>query len=289
MEGNPLLKWHKAEIVFKAIGTILLPATLIFLSFLFDKRLEESRLIQTSKDLQSELLIQREAANAQLRKDVLQSVIKLFCAEKSLPFEQRFLTMSLLTRNFHNDFDLKPLIVDMFQDCRTTQCEERLKDLFNEIKSKDVEKYEAVGKYYQNQIWFGKDKPNKRFSCELSLDENKSIIRIFTVISVDVDWNQRIISPLLKITTQNKRDGDQTTMFYEPLISYFDTPSTNNIRLSNNERCAIVIQAMADKKCVDINLLYFPGKYTTLQERPYTEDVIRQYTQLIEKTKSEAH
>ena len=280
--NDPLTKWHKADIIFKALGTILLPVTLIFLSFYLDSKIEKSRSDQARIKLYTEMMSQKEAANAQLRKDVLQSAVYSFCLEKDNPFEKRLLAMEILTHNFHEDFDLKPLFTNLYQQCRSSGSRDdtfskRLMNLADLVKNRQLKVFKAVGYKTSRQLDFIEkdEKPYGEFELE-------GIRRIFTLTPKKADFYEKEIMVSMKIKTFMKGNGNEVIIRYDLSVSFFDTPATSNMRLSENQRCAIIIEAMSPNEDVaDIALLYFSGKYASLQERPYTEDVIKQYDELI--------
>jgi len=47
----------------------------------------------------------------------------------------------------------------------------------------------------------------------------------------------------------------------------------DNTRLSNDERCAVVLNAF-DTESADITLVFFPGAYASLKEKPYYQEVV---------------
>jgi hypothetical protein len=63
---------------------------------------------------------------------------------------------------------------------------------------------------------------------------------------------------------------------FEFWVGYFDFPSIDNIRLSENQRCSVVLKKLdKNQKSAEITLLYFPGSYASLKDKPYIEDMIR--------------
>ena len=56
-------------------------------------------------------------------------------------------------------------------------------------------------------------------------------------------------------------------------VGFFDFPMIDNTRLSHDQRCAIVLKEF-DSSTVDIALVYFPGSYASLKDKPYYQDVV---------------
>jgi hypothetical protein len=66
--------------------------------------------------------------------------------------------------------------------------------------------------------------------------------------------------------------GSTSTEFW---IGYFDFPMIDNTRLSSDQRCAVVLNNFdAKEQTADMTLVYFPGKYAGLREKPYYDEVV---------------
>ena len=48
----------------------------------------------------------------------------------------------------------------------------------------------------------------------------------------------------------------------------------DNTRLDHDQRCALVLNAFEDNSA-DITLVYFPGSYASLKEKPYYQEVVQ--------------
>jgi hypothetical protein len=48
----------------------------------------------------------------------------------------------------------------------------------------------------------------------------------------------------------------------------------DNTRLGRDQRCAIVLNAFEDSSA-DITIVYFPGSYASLKEKPYYQEVVQ--------------
>lgn len=48
----------------------------------------------------------------------------------------------------------------------------------------------------------------------------------------------------------------------------------DNTRLSNDQRCAIVLTAFGSASA-DITIVYFPGAYASLKEKPYYQEMVQ--------------
>jgi hypothetical protein len=48
----------------------------------------------------------------------------------------------------------------------------------------------------------------------------------------------------------------------------------DNTRLANDQRCSVVLNAFEDNSA-DVTLVYFPGSYASLKEKPYYQEVVQ--------------
>jgi hypothetical protein len=48
----------------------------------------------------------------------------------------------------------------------------------------------------------------------------------------------------------------------------------DNVRLNQNRRCAVVLNSFSEQSA-ELTVVYFPGRYASLKERPYYEEVIK--------------
>src|SRR6185369_6493969 len=62
-------------------------------------------------------------------------------------------------------------------------------------------------------------------------------------------------------------------------VGYFDFPAISNTRLSNGERCAVVVKNMDDSSA-KISLVYFPANRAGLKDRMYVEEILNQMSQI---------
>lgn len=102
---------------------------------------------------------------------------------------------------------------------------------------------------------------------------NKKMTRCFT-ISSDRSyplWNQ----VRLKVETkENKSDNcDYNKKPFEFWVSYFDFPLVDNTYLSSDERFAVILDDIDDKKA-EVRLLYFPASFAGFKEKAYYQHKI---------------
>ena len=57
-------------------------------------------------------------------------------------------------------------------------------------------------------------------------------------------------------------------------LDYFDFPMVNNTHLSDAQRCAIVLKNLDHESGADLALVYFPGSYASLRDKPLRDEIL---------------
>ena len=86
------------------------------------------------------------------------------------------------------------------------------------------------------------------------------------------DPEAREIQVRLTVATPDEKGGEKTEVT-EFWVGAFDFPMIDNVRLLPDQRCAIVLNRY-DQKSAYISIVYYPGGYASLKERPYFQEVV---------------
>jgi hypothetical protein len=235
--------------------------------------------------------------------------------------EPRVLELELLAYNFHESLDLKPLFVHLRRQIESVHPKngqdylDRMEKVAREITDKQMLVLEeaagsdgkrdlsldlgAVPKM-DNQKLEDRD-PVFLDPIKLTLADvnGKPIIRdvAITVLGADpkrkeIEVRAEIRTPLdnpLVAGTQTKPAAPEapetnfTTITREFAVGPFDFPFIDNIRLSNDQRLALVLKEFAlEEQRATITLVLFPGSHASLREKPFFQEII-QKLQLEEK------
>ncbi|MBI4528838.1 MAG: hypothetical protein HY695_34005 [Deltaproteobacteria bacterium] len=216
-------------------------------------------------------------------------------------FELQVINLELLAYNFHDALDLSPLfrhvgqqIVDAIELADTARNQERqrsLKSLQNrlsqvvkEIIQKQIDVLQTSGAKLDGTVFFDLLKKNpagiRLFDKVLKLPDRANPerqkvtqTRHFTLEVLEVYPSRQEI--LVRLTTQAVEKGLPTEDVVDGTfkVGVFDFPMIDNTRLSNNQRCAIVMMSF-DDTAADVTLIYFPGSRASLKEKPYYDEVI---------------
>jgi hypothetical protein len=299
--------WDKADIIVKAVGSALMPLTLAGLAIFGNQYLQESQAREARNRLQTELMTKREDSESALRKDMFKSIIDSFLkppGSRDISIAEKMLHLQLLAYNFYESLNLKPLFHHVSDDLENRlarypvrrpargsgralpcggdaqaaleACQATLSELARYISEKQRAMLEQVGHKFDMTLKV-EDVRQQTAGGVVQLNEATlsllpGVERIFHVDALDVDRDVRKILVRLSVTSLPLNQQQQ----YEFWVDPFDFPIIDNIRLSNDERFALVLTSIDDdKKLANLTAVYFPGAYASLKEKPYMDEAIR--------------
>ncbi|MGA1794885.1 MAG: hypothetical protein ACMUIL_03400 [bacterium] len=282
-------RWNKADIILKPVGGFFAAVTVALVGFFGSRTLERMKQIEMRALLYSELMSKREDSESSLRKDMFSRIIDDFLKPGSSTLDspnKRLLNLELLVYNFHESLNLKPLFLDLRKELGQNQeYLTRLDKVAREITSKQMLILEGAGKKISRTIdieslQFLSDTmdPNTRnlepfIQEDLSLDD---VNRNFTIEVTDINPDTKEVRVNLEVRKYESHDLEDieesvTASFW---VGFFDFPMIDNTRLSYDQRCAITLDGWEDAT-INISLVYYPGTYASLKEKPYYFEVIQ--------------
>jgi len=286
-------RWDKAEIILKPVGglfTALAVAIVGFWtsSYLRDRESKESALRErmqtsdTNSRLYSELISKREESESALRKDMFKSIIDSFLRTGSSSLEDQVLNLELLVYNFHESLNLKPLFLHVQRAAagRADRADyiARLNRVATEITKKQMLVLEEGGQRFDATLdtkkleFTGSDGLAAGFIAQDLAAEG--IRRNFRLEAIRADPATQEVDLRLTVRTP-AAGGEVETTSTEFWVGYFDFPMIDNTRLSRDQRCAVVLNNFdPGEGTADLTLVYFPGKYAGLREKPYYDEVV---------------
>jgi len=294
MEDRPKRRdiWEKVSLVLQSSGGLLTAITVAIIgiigsSSLKDRELTENatrermQAYETNVRIYTELMSKREEAESALRKDMFVSIIQSFLRPGSSSLDERVLNLELLSYNFHESLNLKPLFIYLEKQIRASseahrkEYLQRLYKVATEISRKQMLVLEGAGRKTDRIIDFANFEQNPGgFPLEdatLTLD---GITRQFSLFVLSVDKAAQQVSVRLEIKTADKDRGNVETSTAEFWVGFFDFPMIDNTRLPHDQRAAVVLNAFEDSSA-DVTLAYFPGSYASLKEKPYYQEVVQ--------------
>jgi hypothetical protein len=284
--------WEKFALVLQSSGGLLTALTVAIIgfwgsSYLKDRELAENatrermQAYETNVRIYTELMSRREESESALRKDMFVSIIQSFLRPGASTLDERVLNLELLSYNFHESLNLKPLFIflgrkiDSSNDPQKKQYLNRLHKVATEISRKQMLVLEGAGQKTDRII----DLDNLRQNpggfplddATLTLD---GITRQFSLFVLAADYEVRELTVRLEVKTAKDTAGNVDTSAAEFRVGFFDFPMIDNVRLTQDQRAAVVLNAFEDGSA-DVTLAFFPGSYASLKEKPYYQEVVQ--------------
>ncbi|HYQ86255.1 MAG TPA: hypothetical protein VES59_03325 [Bacteroidota bacterium] len=284
--GTPQRKdgWEKAKVILEPVGGLLTALAVAGLGYYGSRVLEQRQTIDSNSRLYSELMSKREESESALRKDMFNSIIGSFLQRggESGSLDSRILNLELLTQNFHESLDLKPLFLHLERQVSKIKIPAEHDDYLNRLETvaRDVTRkqmwvLEEAGKKFERRIDLDSLRNNpggiELDNDTLAVDEIK---RDFRIVALQADPRSKNVKIRLEVRTLG--DSSQAAPeanVVEFWVGFFDFPMIDNIRLSHDQRCSVVLTEYEDDSA-DITILEFPGSHASLKEKPYFEEIL---------------
>lgn len=308
MSDQKVSKFDKVAKLLQATGGLIAAITVASVGYLGSNFLAERQISESRVRLYTELISKREEAESALRKDMFTNIIGSFLNPEGSNLEDKVLQLELLASNFHESLNLEPLFlslkrqVDALSD--TTLVKDytyRLKRIAYEIVSKQQAILEKAGtkddfKFSLNtveQLHGSKNaesmpdqtdkkflkKRRKYFSIPVLID-NDTLYRHGSLTLIDADKKNDEVEVRLMVcqpiqeadinkVSENLIIDSEQTFWLGP----FDFPMIDNTRLTNDQRCAVIINNISHEN-VRLSVMCFPGAHASLKEKPYYDELV---------------
>ncbi len=284
--------WGKLGFLLQSGGGLITAVTVAVLGFIGSNYLKERESADTASRermqanetnvrVYTELMSKREEAESALRKDMFVSMIQSFLKPGSSSLDERVLNLELLAYNFHESLNLKPLFVYINRqvlashDPRKPEYLDRLQKVASETIRKQMLVLEGAGMKFDRIVDLDGLKNNPG---GIALEEGALTLdgyaRDFSLFVQEADRATKELKVRLEIRMLKDTLGNYETNSAEFWVGFFDFPMIDNIRLSHDQRCAVVLNAFEDSSA-DITIAYFPGSYASLKEKPFYQEVIQ--------------
>lgn len=270
------------DIMFKVLASFLAAVTVAVIGLISTHYLEKRQINELRMRLYTELMSQREEAESSLRKDMFKSIIETFMKPATVTLEEKVLNLELLAYNFHESLNLKPLFLHLQRlmdrhpesvaadPSEIEDCRRRLIKVGREITAKQMLILKGVGVSFDREILFYDEAGDPQFPVRLDtvtlvLD---SVQRHFCIEVFEFDQETGEIEIEVEVW------GDGEPYLQDFGVGPFDFPMIDNSRLSGDQRFAVVLDEF-DEESALITLVYFPGRYASLKEKPYYDDIVK--------------
>ncbi len=276
--------WDKAAVILKSLGGFVTAAVVALLGIVGSSYLNEKQKIDTNVRLYTELMSKREESESALRKDMFTSIIDTFLKPQAPSLDVRVLNLELLAYNFHESLNLKPLFAHIDQQIRQSshpskqEYRQRLNKVAREITRKQMVVLEGAGKKFERKFNLT-NVPKSKAGLSVELEEQdltlEGIEREFRVYVMEVNEETQELRLRLEVITAGQAADPFTTNSVEFWVGFFDFPMIDHTRLSHDQRCAITLNNFEDS-FANITVVYFPGSYASLKEKPYYQEVVKE-------------
>lgn len=270
--------WDVLDIIFRPVNGLLAAIAVALLGYYASNTLREREASQTNQRVYTELMSSRELAESNLRKDMFLSIIQTFQRPEAAGLEAKMLNLEMLTYNFHESLNLKPLFMHLDREIQASNDPgkaayvTRLNQLAREVVLRQLVLLEQVGQKFSRTVDFEKFRASPGYMeldpDTLSLDKTD---REFMLAVRRIDPARRQITIELGVRTLETSPPLTQSRTFQ--ISYFDFPMIDNTRLSRDQRAAVVLTEFGGDSA-EITVVLFPGQYASIKERVSYDEVV---------------
>ncbi len=228
------------------------------------------------KNRQSQLYVQvmsqREQSDSALRERMFNALItSYFGKEVSTDPDKQIMFLNLLTLNFQEFFDAKPLFEDLDRKLKGEN-RRKLQNVAREVADRQI-----------NMLNKPDHKPIELMLCGEQQDDCQSTVAFnvkgphhtyrFNVELLDVGTSA------VSLRVSPAHEGSQQESFdFKPVefeVSYYDTPFMNNTRLTDGSRFAFALKnSDPAAKMAVLKVVIFPEEFMSLRDRPYFDEIL---------------
>jgi len=280
MADRPRDVWDKIAIILQPVGGLMTAFAVAMVGVLGSRVVERRQSLDTNARLYSELMSRREEAESNLRKDMCVSIIQSFLEPNSKDLDGKVLNLELLSYNFHDSLNLKPLFMDMqmrlrtLSDPRRDEYVARLNRVAREIAARQFFSLEGHGKSFRR--WVDLDALRAAGKAGLPLEGEHVVIGGKTCdVDMRVLGKDDLLQQLqMRLEVRAPEGSDQPDTRVTFNVGSFDFPMIDNTRLGNGLRCAVTLSAMSESNA-ELAAVCFPAEFAGLKDRPYYDEVIQ--------------
>jgi hypothetical protein len=265
------MKEEKKDII-EAVTKIVTAASVLIAGIAIPVVLNYNEGKNRQSQLYVQIMSQREQSDSALRERMFNALINsYFGKEVSTDPDKQIMYLNLLTLNFQEFFDAKPLFEDLEKKLEG-KSRRKLQNIGREVADRQV-----------NMLTKPDHKPVELTLCSEQQDDCQTtatfivkgtqLIYHFNVELLEVD----ISAVLLRVSLT--QEVAQTESFdFKPIefeVSYYDTPFMSNTRLADGSRFAFTLKnSDAAAKRAVLKVVTFPEEFMSLRDRPYFDEML---------------
>jgi hypothetical protein len=214
-----------------------------------------------------QIMTQREQSDSTLRSQMFNSLIGSYFGQDILKDpEKQMMYLHLLTLNFQEFFDARPLFEDLNKRINPEQ-RERLLAIARDAADRQI-----------NLLTKPNNEPMEIRLCVEETDDCKKM-GTFTLKGKNgpypfAVWLQEVDPSDIRVRVSSAAENFNFKTI-EFTMSYFDTPFMNNTKLEDGSRFSFVLRnADPARKIATIEVVTFPEEYMNLRDRPYFDEML---------------
>ncbi|MEJ2469067.1 MAG: hypothetical protein P8Y51_08415 [Campylobacterales bacterium] len=310
---------QKIESFAKIITAIAALAGSILIPWVLHINAQNNQKSQVYADIMS----QREQSDTSIRSEMFKTLIQTYLGKTDLTgsgpdtperLEEQLVLLALLTKNFQEFFDAKPLFEDLYRklsrrdDPRSMQLKEELIDLAGSTASKQAVQLASIGGFeeevgltvggtYCIRLYNVDEVKNipisSHGSCstvpDASIPQNEAC---------DREWSRKSKYHSIELTVEALKENAARVhlIVYEDLfggrepaycssrigkevsfdVSYFDMPFMDNTRLYDGSRFSIMLKELEPaSNTAGLEVISFKEEFMSLRDRPYFEQMLK--------------
>lgn len=243
-----------------ALGALLAG---VFIPIAINYNQEKNRETQ----LYVQIMTQREQSDSALRSQMFNALISSYFGQEILRDPEKQMTyLHLLTLNFQEFFDARPLFEDLNKRVNPEQ-RGRLLSIARDAAARQVNLLTKPDHEPMEIRLCVQETDNCKKMQSFSL-KGKQRVYPFAVRLLEVKPSEVRV----RVSSDNER-FNFTTVEFE--TSFFDTPFMNNTKLADGSRFSFVLKyADPARKAASIEVVTFPEEYMNLRDRPYFDEML---------------
>ncbi len=264
METDKTANKNRFELITKVVTAIGALLAGIFIPVVIHYNEEKNRETQ----LYVQIMTQREQSDSALRSQMFNSLISSYFGQDILRDpEKQMMYLHLLTLNFQEFFDARPLFEDLEKRITPAQ-RSMLLSIARDASDRQV-----------NMLTKPENEPIEMILCVEESEECKRMDTFtikgkkkrsfpFSVLLRDVSASEVRV----RVSSAEESFNFKTV---EIGVSYFDTPFMNNTKLVDGSRFSFVLKNIDPvRQMATIEVVTFPEEYMNLRDRPYFDEML---------------
>ena len=265
------MKEEKKDII-EAVTKIVPAASVLIAGIAIPVVLNYNEGKNRQSQLYVQIMSQREQSDSALRERMFNALINsYFGKEVSTDPEKQIMFLNLLTLNFQEFFDAKPLFDDLDKKLKG-ESRRKLQNIAREVADRQV-----------NMLTKPAHKPVELMLCSEQHDDCQTTAT-FSVKGTQRTYHFNVELLEVSISAVSLRvspmlGGTQPESFdFKPIefeVSYYDTPFMSNTRLADGSRFAFTLKNSdsAAKRAL-LKVVIFPEEFMSLRDRPYFDEML---------------